>query len=281
MTDLPEWVLNPDDPATAAAIASDIAGAIARKKLEQIADAHEELLDYAEIAAMPRFQADVAFDTMRTTAKLQAAMDRSINHQAVRIIDESLYLHHANEYETAEQFFEEAIGDIDRSQSEISDLRTYHDQVLPYLKRAGKNGASHLWVKGQNVAKARAAAPVLRNLFEQINEAGSDAEKVTELQARVEGVVEQLIDSNVTKRDFIAKLHETGEATKMGGFSAWKFLQGQGSVLVMLTPQASQQAFVEQALGDYAEWHLGTGKEPVLALLGVPVEGFVEEPVAS
>src|SRR5438874_1105683 len=118
MNKLPEWVINPAHPDAPALMAADIAGEVARRKLINLNNAKQDAApDFDKIVLHPRFQAEVAFDTMLLTAQLQATTDKSLNHQAAHVVEAQLHLAHPNEYETAEQFFAGALADTNRSKS--------------------------------------------------------------------------------------------------------------------------------------------------------------------
>src|SRR5712692_2608426 len=107
MTYIPTWVTNPTHPDAAAAMAEELSAEVARQKLNQMWDqaADPDAFKPSEVAALPRFKAEVAFETMQLTGQIQALSDRSLNEQAKVVVRDSLHLHHPGEYETPEQFF--------------------------------------------------------------------------------------------------------------------------------------------------------------------------------
>src|SRR5258706_4136414 len=269
MTQLPEWVPNPTHPDAAAQMAADIAGAVARQKLYDIMDSTPGVGDSKAVAAMPRFQSEVAFDTMRLTAKLQAATDQSLNHQAAHIVEENLHLHHPDEYDTAEQYFAGALADTNRSKSEASDLRFYASTVVPYMKAEGIPGAAKVWVKDENVKKARAAKPKLNQAFKERERARAAGDEVATRQVEqiIGNIIKDGTDASVTANQFIAKHHGADLPPDMDALKGIKYLQGQGTIMILVAMTEAQRIFVEESLGTFSDWSLGDGHEGVLAVL--------------
>lgn len=265
---LPAWVLNPADPNAAAAMAADLATAVARQKLEGILEEHPDA-DPGDVTATMRFRSEVAFEAIHLTGQVQALADRSLNEQAVVAIREQLHLHHPNEYESAQQYFQDALADTSRSLSEASDLRFYAETVVPHMREQGITGAEKLWVKGENVKKARVAKPALNKAFRELERARKKGdEKAVEKAEQVIGkILHDVSDSSVTADGLAAKRHGSEMPPDMDHMAGIKYLQGQGTVMILVAISEAQRLFVEQALGEFAEWHLGDGHEGILAVL--------------
>jgi len=263
---LPSWVINPLDSSAATQMAKDISdsfedtaylAAIENAKSQGITITRTDIQDH------PKIQAEVAFRTMRTTAQLTALADQSLNLQAANVIERRLY--EVSEYDSAEAFFREALADIDRSASEASDLRFYAERVLPHMKANGIEGAAAVWVKGESVGKARAGKPVLKRLLSQLETAhqSGDQNSVLQVEQMIGTVLGDITNPDVSRSAFVAKKHGAGQGGEMSAFPAWNYVLPAGSsVLVLALQGEDQRQFVENALGDYAEWHRrGSGAE--------------------
>jgi len=234
--------------------------------------------EMVELAREPRILGETEAGTYLATAQLRECTDRALVYQTVRMAEHGWYHYCPGEPDTIEEHIQNLLDQAHVGGSTWYNLRVLVRVVIPWSKANGKAELlGSLW-REDTIAKTRILADRAGHLF-QTKSGDAEAEtnaaqEVLDAQTfnQVSSMLEDLADPKVGVSSYSDKYPAPMPRSDMPTIQAYNYLQGGGSVLILLCPNASQAAYAERVLGKRAEWTAGEGREEFLHEL---VDGLV------
>ena len=231
-----------------------------------------------ELAQNPRILSEVEADTFLATAQLGECAGRALVYQTTGMAESGWHRYHFSEPDTVEEHLRNLLDQAHVGGSTWYNLRALVRVVIPWSKANGKAELlGSLW-REDTIAKTRILADRAGHLFQtKANEPEAEtnaAQEVLNAQTfnQVSSMLEDLADPKVGVSSYSDKYPAPMPRSDMPIIQAYNYLQGGGSVLILLCPNASQALYAERVLGKRAEWTAGEGREEFLHEL---VDGLV------
>jgi hypothetical protein len=223
-----------------------------------------------ELAQNPRILAEVEAETFLETAQLGECAGRALVYQTVRMAESGWHRYHVSEPDTVEEHLRNLLDQAHVGSSTWYNLRALVRVVIPWSKANGKAELlGSLW-REDTIAKTRILADRAGHLFQtKANDPGAEtnaAQEVLNTQTfnQVTSMLEDLGNQEIGVQLYSERYKAPMPRSGMQPIEGYTYIRGNGKVMVLLCPDASQVAYVERVLGTKADWHLGEGREEFL-----------------
>jgi len=221
--------------------------------------------EMVEVAKQPRLKAEVEAECFLATAQLGECAERALTYQAIQMAENGFYHYLPGEPDTIEEHLHQLLDQADAGTTNAYRLKKLVTVILPYLKSHGMaEQVNRLWQK-DTVAKTCTFVDRVGHLFTGSSiDGGSEEPMAPQTFQLVQDMLGDLCNPDVGVSMYGEKYPSPTPRSGMSTIEVYNYLNGSGSILVLLCPERSQVAYVEHVLRKKAEWKAGEGRETFL-----------------